>query len=77
MQLIIYTHATVYFQQVFGCCLATTLLTYEKYLDTFVAIFIVAKQFAIFSNHVVVTINTITVKLSLEEEFLENVNGKK
>ena len=53
------------------------MLTYEKYLDTFIAIFIVPKQFAIVSNHAVVTINTITVKLSLEEEFLENVNGNK
>ena len=48
----------------------------RKVLRYFYCIFTVAKQFAIFSNHVVVTINTITVKLSLEEEFLENVNGK-
>ena len=49
----------------------------RKVLRYFYCIFVVAKQFAIFSNHVVVTINTITVKLSLEEEFLENVNGNK
>ena len=49
----------------------------RKVLRYFYCIFVVAKQFAIFSIHVVVTINTITVELSLEKEFLENVNGNK
>ena len=49
---------------------------YKKYLGNFMVIFMETKKIAIFSQPSCgLQQNTITVKPSLELEFLENVNG--